>query len=583
MSRFAWIVPVLLVTARLLVMPAVADDNMACGDRKATPEQRIAACTRIVASGGDTAWALVARGNAYFDSNERDRAIADYSEAIRLSPTYALAFNNRAYAYMDKGELDQAVVDANTAIMLKPKFATAFDSRGNIFEKQGNLDRALTDFTQAIRLDPGDPATLVRRGLIYERKDDIARARADYEAALALPAGGRAGDWAHETARQRLAALSTPPAAPSPQTHAPPTPRPSPVKAAAATPKPAAPHRKTATATDAAPVRPSMPPTPPPAAEAPAADVVSTASMVRETSAEAQVPAPAPAAAAPAAPAPEVVAATPETTATATAPGAMLAAAAPVVVQAERPAASSPGGRNISAVGRRVALAIGNGHYTALPAISSPINDASDVAAALKALGFEVSVGLDLNRLAMEDLLIRFARDVRGADTAVFYYGGHSIQHAGENFLAPVDARIDDEADLRRLVRLNDIIADLHGANRVRVLILDASRDNDVARKAAATLPAPRAAAFARGLAWLPGADGTLVIFAAQANRTVADPKGRNSAFTQALLRHLPAPGLEFRTLMARVRADVVAATGGTQRPELYDSLVSEFTLQAAQ
>jgi tetratricopeptide (TPR) repeat protein len=232
---------------------------------------------------------------------------------------------------------------------------------------------------------------------------------------------------------------------------------------------------------------------------------------------------------------------------------------------------------------RRVALVIGNSAYAAFPRIPNPRNDAEDLAASLRTLGFDVLTGLDLNRAKMEELLIAFARKARQSDTALVFYAGHGLQHNGINYLAPTDAKIDDETDLRKLVNLQDVMNDLQSASRVRILIVDACRDNEAIKQLAGRLPATRSAAFTRGLARVEAADGTLVTFATQPNRVAADGQGRNSPFTQALLKHLATPGLELRTLMTRVRSDVVTATGGAQRPEVWDSLVGEFAFQASQ
>src|SRR5262245_8008103 len=99
---------------------------------------------------------------------------------------------------------------------------------------------------------------------------------------------------------------------------------------------------------------------------------------------------------------------------------------------------------------KRVALVIGNGAYQHSSRLPNPRNDAEDVAAALTRLGFETILGLDLDKAKMEDLAIRFNRAARGADVAIFYYSGHAMQHGGVNYLMPVDARLSDEADLRR-------------------------------------------------------------------------------------------------------------------------------------
>jgi tetratricopeptide (TPR) repeat protein len=250
----------------------------------------------------------------------------------------------------------------------------------------------------------------------------------------------------------------------------------------------------------------------------------------------------------------------------------------------QRPLApTAPPGKQAAGIDRRVALVIGNSGYVNFPRIPNPRNDAEDLAASLKTLGFDVLVGLDVNRAKMEEILIDFARKARQSDTALVFYAGHGLQHNGINYLAPVDAKIDDETDLRKLVNLQDVMNDLQSASRVRILIVDACRDNEAIKQLAGRLPATRSAAFTRGLARVEAADGTLVTFATQPNRVAADGQGRNSPFAQALLKHLTTPGLELRTLMTRVRSDVVNSTGGVQRPEVWDSLVGEFAFKTAQ
>jgi invasion protein IalB len=244
---------------------------------------------------------------------------------------------------------------------------------------------------------------------------------------------------------------------------------------------------------------------------------------------------------------------------------------------------TTPSVLSINSVGSRVALVIGNSNYAFFPKLPNPQNDAQDLAAELKNVGFDVLLGTDLKRAGMEDIFIRFAKKVRDSDTALVFYAGHGLQHQGLNYLAPVDAKIDDETDLRKLVNLQDVLADLQNAGHVRILIVDACRDNTVMQQLAARLPATRSAAFTRGLAAISGADGTLIAFATQPNKVAEDGSGRNSPFTAALLKNLPTKGLELRTLMTRVRAEVVVATHGQQRPEVWDSLVGEFTFQVAQ
>src|SRR3954471_10830092 len=130
---------------------------------------------------------------------------------------------------------------------------------------------------------------------------------------------------------------------------------------------------------------------------------------------------------------------------------------------------------------RRVALVIGNGAYKNVPKLPNPANDASDVAAALAKSGFDIIFETNLDQLGMQEASIRFAREARSADVALFYYSGHALQFAGVNYLLPVDAVVRDEVDLRRLVRADEILADLQQAKNLRILVLDACRDNPFA------------------------------------------------------------------------------------------------------
>jgi uncharacterized caspase-like protein len=132
---------------------------------------------------------------------------------------------------------------------------------------------------------------------------------------------------------------------------------------------------------------------------------------------------------------------------------------------------------------KRVALVIGNGAYRNSSQLPNPANDARDVAAALNRSNFETIVGLDLDRAGMDAAAIRFSRTARDADVALFYYSGHALQFGGINYLAPVDAKLTDEADLRLLTRVDDIIADLQRARNLRILVLDSCRATTLSRR----------------------------------------------------------------------------------------------------
>jgi uncharacterized caspase-like protein len=148
----------------------------------------------------------------------------------------------------------------------------------------------------------------------------------------------------------------------------------------------------------------------------------------------------------------------------------------------------------------RVALVIGNGAYQHAPRLTNPANDAADVTAALKRSGFETIFATDLDKAAMDEVTIRFARAARAADVALFYYSGHALQFAGVNYLAPIDTRLVDEADLRRLVRLDEMVQDLQQAKNLRILVVDACRDNPLAEQLKRSLGTTRALPLQRGL-----------------------------------------------------------------------------------
>jgi hypothetical protein len=227
----------------------------------------------------------------------------------------------------------------------------------------------------------------------------------------------------------------------------------------------------------------------------------------------------------------------------------------------------------------RVALVIGNGAYQNAPSLPNPAHDAADVAAALERTGFQTILATDLNRDAMEDAAIRFARAARSADVAMFYYSGHAIQFAGVNYLAPVDIKLTDEADLRRMIRLDDVVADLQQAKNLRILVLDSCRDNPLADQLKRSIGATRALPLQRGLAKIDSPEGMIVAYATQSGRTAEDGTGHNSPYTTAFLKHIEEND-EIGMIFRRVSAEVYQDTNKAQLPELSLSLIGEFYLR---
>ncbi len=227
---------------------------------------------------------------------------------------------------------------------------------------------------------------------------------------------------------------------------------------------------------------------------------------------------------------------------------------------------------------QRVALVVGNSAYVRAPHLINPINDAEDVASALKRSGFEVIIATNLSKVAMEEAFISFSRVTREADVAMFYYAGHALQFGGVNYLVPVDAQLKDEADLRRLVRLDDIVADVQQAKNLRIIVLDACRDNPLADQLRRSIGASRSAYIGRGLAKMDSPLGTIIAYATQAGRTADDGDGRNSPFTTAFLNNLERKE-EIGTVFRRISVDVYQSTRQKQLPEISLSLIGEFYL----
>ena len=228
------------------------------------------------------------------------------------------------------------------------------------------------------------------------------------------------------------------------------------------------------------------------------------------------------------------------------------------------------------AAGRRVALVVGNGAYTVASPLDNPPNDAADVTAALRRLDFDVVSRFDADEDAMDDALAEFEDRSAGADLALVFYAGHGLEMNGDNYLVPVDARLDTAAAVRRETIALDSVIDAAAGARTRIVILDACRNNPFARSMRG---ATRANVRPGGLAAVSTGEGLLVAYAAAAGRVALDGEGsRNSPYTAALLRHLAAPGVEVRVMFGNVGGAVAAATGD-QQPFIYTSLTGEHYL----
>lgn len=221
----------------------------------------------------------------------------------------------------------------------------------------------------------------------------------------------------------------------------------------------------------------------------------------------------------------------------------------------------------------RVALVVGNAKYSHAPELANTLNDASAIAAKFEKLGFDVSLLSDQSFSGLRKGLSDFRRKASRAKVAVVFYAGHGIEVDKQNYIVPVDAELRTDADVEfEAIPLDLVLRSVSGAQRFRLVILDACRDNPFLRTMERQV-ATRS--IGRGLARVEPTGETLVAFAAKEGTTASDGTGPHSPYTEALLAQLEQPGLEIGLLFRKVRDAVVAATGGEQEPFTYGSLSS--------
>lgn len=464
------------------------------------------------------------RGSAYFDKGEYDIAIADYNDALRTGkPEGGTVYHNRGNAWRGKGDYAKAIADYDAAIKFDPKAKFSYQNRGVSKMALGDLDSALADINEAIRLDPALPSPLTKRAVIWRARGDIDRAIADTTEAIRLAKA------------KAPVNIMTPPGS---------------TLISALVERGLAYEAKG----DYASARQDYTAT----IEGQASDAGSKSNQATarvRLSLLSDV----------AAPAPRTSASAPTGTASPAAP----------------PAAAPS-----TATGRRVALVIGNGAYTHVKALPNPSNDARSIARSLRGIGFTVSEGIDLDRVAMQTTIREFLREAANVQVAVVYYAGHGVQVEGRNYLVPVDVQFQSGSRMTdAMVEMDTIMAGLDDQVRTNILILDACRNNPMAPQTASVATnrgieagSGLAAPTSLGAGATLGA-GTLIAFATAPGQVALDGEGSNSPFSAALSRHIGTPGLEVQQMLTRVRAEVVASTKAKQVPWSNSSLLGEVFL----
>ena len=451
-------------------------------------------------------------------------AIAAASEAIRRDPRDANAYYNRGNAYAASGDNERAIADYTAAIRLDPAHANAYYNRGNGYSNKGDNDRAIADYTATIRLDPAYANAYYNRGNAFSNKGDRDRAIADYAEVIRLqPANAnayfnRGNAYASKGDTDRAIADYTDVI------------RVDPAYANAYVNRGLAYEKRG----DFAKAR---------------ADFNATLGLRHGVTKWAQDKAR------------ERLA--------------VLPSPRPSTILVEKPSAAPAVVTSDASTGdRRIALVIGNSAYENVAALPNPVRDASLVADVLKLTGFEsVTLVTNLRKDALVSALREFAARAETADWAVVYYAGHGMEVGGVNYLIPIDARIAADREIGfEAVPVDQVLNAAERARKLRLVILDACRDNPFAAQMKRTMTVA-SRSVSRGLAPVEPEAGTLVVYAAKDGETALDGDGSNSPFAAAFVKNLPTPGLEVRRLFDFVRDDVMEATGRRQKPFSYGSI----------
>ena len=549
-----------------LVMLAAAGPARAAGDietcRNATaePTARLAACESVIAdekiTGPSRAAAFWFRGDSLMKKRDYDGAIAAFTASHEIAPQNINVINARGIAYSNKGDDERALADSDLCLQLRPTYGSAYNNRGLIFMRRGELQRALdefdlavkhifndqsrylhhynrgrlqglmkrydaslADFDEAQKVNPDGPQVPAYRCITYTGMGRFDDALVDCNAALAkspnnvyaLTSRGNAnlGKGNLDAALsdyEQVLKIN-----------------PNYVRAYVGRGQLFEKRRNLAAARADYRL----------AANAVAARREDIDTTLARAVAKERLEA-------------------------------LLGTAAPAGKAS--PSTPQPAGP------RKVALIIGNGAYKNVEPLANPPRDAKLIASTFRELGFAtVTLAPDLSRDKFFATLHEFGREAEKADWAVVYYAGHGMEIGGVNYLIPVDARLKADSDAEtQAVALEQVIASVAGARKLRLVMLDACRDNPFEKTMQRTIALKL---VNRGFSNIEPEAGFMVVYAAKHGETALDGDSFNSPFATVLARVIKEPRIEVRKLFDIVRDDVWKATNRTQQPFTYGSL----------
>jgi tetratricopeptide (TPR) repeat protein len=547
----AFFVPAVLLAASTLAPaiagPTLGDDMETCRNKQAEDKAaRLEACERVIAggqaSGKDLALAYAVRGQAFLTKNNHDKAIAAFDAAHAADPDNPAYINARGMAYEAKGDDDHAMADYNLILQMRSNAPIALNNRGTLYLRKGALQSALDDFNAALKSNPNLYLGHTNRGRVLTINKDYNGALADFaEAERIDPAAPQAHSYrcmtytamgqfdqaiadcnaVIEKAPKNLFVLTS--------------------RADAYLAKgdldAALKDYNFVLGINPNHVR----------AHAGRGQLFEKKHDLEQARADYRSAA---------------FALTPydnfDTTQARQKARERLAALMP----------QAPAGAN---AGRRVALIVGNGAYKNVHELANPPRDARLIAGALRDIGFQtVTLANDLSRDKFFEALQAFSRQAEKADWAVVYYAGHGLEIGGVNYLVPVDAKLMSDRDAEgEAVALEQVIAAVGGARKLRLVLLDACRDNPFAPTMQRTISLKL---VDRGLSNIEPEAGFMVVYAAKHGETALDGEGVDSPFAVAVAHDIKEPHVEVRKVFDIVRDDVWSASRHQQQPFTYGS-----------
>ena len=525
--------------------PDLADDMDACRDKQTEAKARLDACDKVIAgeqvTGKDLGLANAVKGQAFFIKRNYDKAIsafdaahtadpdalvyiidrglayeakgddehamADYNLVLQIRPNGAVALNNRGTLYLRKGMLKNAFDDFNAAVKSSPKMYLAHTNRGRVLTINKDYDGALEEFAEAERLDPVPPQAHGYRCMTYTLMGQFDQAIADCNAVLDKTPKNLFVLVSRADAYQAKGDLVT-----------------------------ALKDYDFVLGINPNHVR----------AHAGRGQLFEKKHDLEQARADYRSAA---------------FALTPYDNFD-TSQARQKARERLAALMTQTPAGATT---------RRVALIVGNGAYKNVHQLENPPRDARLIAGALRDIGFQtVTLANDLSRDKFFEALKSFAREAEKADWAVVYYAGHGFEIGGVNYLVPVDAKLAADKDAEsEAVALEQVIAAVGGARKLRLVMLDACRDNPFAPAMQRTMSLKL---VDKGLSNIEPEAGFMVVYAAKHGETALDGEGVDSPFALAVAHDIKEPHVEVRKLFDIVRDDVWTASKHEQQPFTYGS-----------